>query len=81
MTTTHITEMIPETLPEWARDAMDDGQFFNVVDIKWKELEENYKHWTPTLNSIDSLPKPIKRYIHNLIIENTLLKERQNLKR
>ena len=38
-----ITEIIPDDLPEWAKQAMDDGQFFNVVSEKIK----NMFTWTP----------------------------------
>jgi len=34
-----ITEIIPDDLPEWAKKAMDEGQFFNVVSEKIKEAD------------------------------------------
>lgn len=34
-----ITEIIPDDMPEWAKQAMDEGQFFNVVCERLKELE------------------------------------------
>jgi len=38
---THITEIIPDLdkLPDWARKAFEDGQFFNVVAKKIEEIE------------------------------------------
>jgi len=45
-----ITEIIPDDLPDWAKQAMDDGQFFNVVAEKIKHVFE----WIPIE---DGLPK------------------------
>ena len=35
----HITEMIPKDMPEWAKDAIEDGQFFNVAAKAMNELD------------------------------------------
>ena len=34
-----ITEIIPDNLPDWAQEAMDNGQFFKVAIKKVAELE------------------------------------------
>ncbi len=41
MTDTHITEIIPDLndLPDWAREAFEEGQYFNAVDKKIKQVE------------------------------------------
>jgi len=36
---TKITEIIPDDLPDWAIDAMAEGQFFNVVAERLKSDE------------------------------------------
>jgi len=42
VSSTHITEIIPDfdKMPDWAREAFEDGQYFNVVAEKVKRLEE-----------------------------------------
>lgn len=35
-----ITEMIPDNMPEWAREAMVDGQLFNITFGRIRVLEE-----------------------------------------
>jgi len=36
-----ITEIIPDTIPDWAKDAMDDGQFFRLCFERIAELEQS----------------------------------------
>lgn len=36
-----ITEIIPEDMPDWAKKAMDEGQFFNVCCEKFKQLDSS----------------------------------------
>jgi len=43
---TNITEIIPDDLPEWAKEAFDDGQFFKVVCERIKQLEQPTKEMT-----------------------------------
>lgn len=35
---TKITEIIPDDLPEWAKKAMDEGQFSRVAISRYEEL-------------------------------------------
>lgn len=35
-----ITEIIPNDMPEWMRDAMDEGQLFNTVIGRFKALQD-----------------------------------------
>jgi len=38
-----IVEMIPDDMPKWAKDAMDEGQFFRVAVDRVKVLEDKIK--------------------------------------
>ena len=38
---TYITEIIPDSIPAWAKDAFDDGQFFRIAIERVEELESN----------------------------------------
>jgi hypothetical protein len=42
-----ITEMIPKNMPQWAKDAMEEGQLFNVTFDKIKLLEEQLAESKP----------------------------------
>ena len=44
---TTITEIIPdrEEWPDWAKEAFDSGQFFNVVDEKLKQMGGLEQKW------------------------------------
>ena len=35
----HITEIIPDDIPQWMQDAIDDGQFFRICRERVEELE------------------------------------------
>lgn len=36
----HITEIVPSDMPDWAKQAFDGGQFFNVACNAMRALEE-----------------------------------------
>lgn len=38
-----ITEIIPDSIPDWAKDAMDDGQFFRMTLERIASLEAQLK--------------------------------------
>ena len=38
-----ITEIIPDSIPDWAKDAMDDGQFFRIALERIASLEAQLK--------------------------------------
>lgn len=40
-----ITEIIPDSIPDWAKDAMDDGQFFRIALDRIASLEAQLKEW------------------------------------
>lgn len=42
-----ITEIIPDDLPDWAKQAMDNGQFFKTACDRIKQLEQPTKEMTP----------------------------------
>lgn len=48
-----ITEIIPDDLPDWAIKAMAEGQFFNVVAKKLKDIRTKEPRFTSEIN-IDS---------------------------
>jgi len=58
-----ITEIIPDLdqLPEWLRDAFDEGQYFNMsiaaikeLESKLKKSEQNVEHWRQETGKINS---------------------------
>lgn len=38
-----ITEIIPDSMPDWAKDAMDEGQFFRMTLERISSLEAELK--------------------------------------
>ena len=38
-----VTEIIPEDIPSWAQEAIDEGQFFRIAMEKVKELEKELR--------------------------------------
>jgi len=52
---TYITEIIPDSWPDWAKDAFDDGQFFRIAVEKVIDLEAQLsKEW---ISVEDRLPE------------------------
>lgn len=77
---THITEIIPDDYPEWAKKAMDEGQFFNVVCERFKKHEEILKvvneqaeddglWFDPVTITEDYLMRALRR-LHRVIEDN-----------
>jgi len=50
----HITEIIPDfdKLPDWAREAFKDGQYFNVVSEKVIAYEATIKELKETIKTL-----------------------------
>lgn len=54
-----ITEIIPDDMPEWVIEAMENGQFFNVTCEKIKELQyaleeaKSFAAWVECLGRTD----------------------------
>jgi len=46
-----ITEIIPDNIPEWAQEAMDNGNFFSVAIAKVESLEKEVKSLNDTLDN------------------------------
>jgi len=54
-----ITEIIPDDIPEWAQQAIDEGQFFKVACDSMKELDKlkrllKNRHINPTHKAADA---------------------------
>jgi len=63
---TKIVEIIPDNLPDWARDSMNNGQLFNTM----------VKQFSRYLYTIKQLQKSIRRknkYISMIDLENQRL--------
>jgi len=46
-----ITEIIRDDMPEWAQDAIDNGNFFSVAIAKVESLEKEVKDLNDTLDN------------------------------
>lgn len=66
-----ITEIIPDDLPSWAKKAMDEGQFFNVVSERIRDFtailtELQYENTYGIRQSSPSLADEIDRLLKEL---------------
>jgi len=46
-----ITEIIPDNRPEWAQEAIDNGNFFSVAIAKVESLEKEVKSLNAALDN------------------------------
>jgi len=49
---TDITEIIPDDMPAWMKEAMDEGQLFNKTIAKVKEMDYQLEDMTELLKEI-----------------------------
>jgi hypothetical protein len=64
---TTITEIIPDDAPDWAIEAMAEGQLFRTCFKRDKELREKYEeliYQVETKYPNESRHETAKRYIH-----------------
>ena len=53
----NITEIIPDDMPEWSIEAMAEGQLFNAVFKKIKELETSIENIKEAMREVKELTK------------------------
>ena len=59
MNDNHITEIIPDDMPDWMRKAFDDGQFFNVSREKVESLLLKNAVLSDQINTLELAMKEI----------------------